>query len=203
MRKFPVGRGVHRAADIGSDGVLPDAWSVGAVDMVDYVISELGPAHMALWSWAVALRTFGHGMFACNGVTFCTGRLVIDQSADKRNPEFIEAWRQRFGESQVRITRTIASSTGSGTTNTWCLGHGSFNLNYSVRCENCCVEVDSPAFDLVASIEDELPVLPRNYSSAEVMAAGKLDRAFPPEVLSISSIRVPGRRFNDLKTWEA
>ena len=82
------------------------------------------------------------------------------------------------------------------------LARGSFNLNFNPRTEQLDLDEGSPAFDLVASIEDELPVLPRNYSSAEVMAAGKLDRAYPPELLAQFVNPGAGPAFVGLKTWE-
>jgi hypothetical protein len=173
----------------------------GAVDLVNYVISELGPCHVALWTWALASYELSVMESLLQRGDILTGRLVVDQSADKRNPEYIEAWRQRFGESQVRITRTHCKLYRVWNDRARVLAHGSFNLNYSVRCENCCVEVDSPAFDLVAEVEDTFPVLPRNYSSAECMAAGQLDRAYPPELLA-QFVNPGAGPFQELKPWQ-
>ena len=164
----------------------------GAVDLVNYVISQIGPAHVSLWTWCIASYEVQVMEGLLQRGDLLSGRLVIDQSSDRRNPEFIEAWRQRFGAEQVRITRTHAKVYRVWNERAWVLAHGSFNLNYSVRCENCCVEVDSPAFDLVESVERALPVLRPGNSSAEVMAAGKLDKAYPPE--AAGAIRQSGRR---------
>ncbi len=112
-------------------------------------------------------------------------RLVVDQSADKRNPGLVEQWRQRWGDDQVRILRNHAKIARIWNDDLHVLARGSFNLNFNPRTEQFDLDEGSPAFDLVAGIEEDLPVLPRDYSSAEVMAAGKLDRAFPPETLAL------------------
>jgi hypothetical protein len=175
----------------------------GAVDVVNHLLTEIGPAHVSLWTWCIANYELEVMAGLLQRGDILSGRLVIDQSSDKRNPEFIEAWRERFGADAVKITRTHAKLyrvwTPDGRYRLLC--RGSFNLNYSPRLEQLDIDEGSPAFDLVAGIEDDLPVLPRNYTSADVMAAGKLDRAYPPEVLA-QFVQPGAGAFQGLRTWQ-
>jgi hypothetical protein len=175
----------------------------GAVDVVNYLLDQVGPAHVSFWTWCIAAYELEVMTGLLQRGDILSGRLVIDQSSDKRNPEFIQSWRDRFGETSLRITRTHAKLyrvwTPDGRYRLLC--RGSFNLNYSPRLEQLDLDEGSPAFDLVARIEDDLPVLPRGYSSADVMAAGKLDKAFPAETLA--QFVTPGAGpFQGLKTWQ-
>ncbi len=157
------------------------------VDVIHHLLDQVGPAHLAIWTWAIA----EYEVEALTGLMLRPGilsaRLVLDQSADKRSPAMVEQWRQVWGENQVRILRNHAKIarvwTPDGRLRLLC--RGSFNLNFNPRTEQFDLDEGSPAFDLVASVEDTLPVLPRNYSSAEVMAAGKLDKAFPADTLAL------------------
>lgn len=171
------------------------------IDVVQHVLSELGGGHIAIWTWAIAdyeVETLT-GLLLRPDIR--SARLVVDQSADKRNPALIEQWRQRWGAEQVRILRNHAKIARIWRDDLHVLVRGSFNLNFNPRTEQFDLDEGSPAFDLVASIEDDLPVLPRNYTSAEVMAAGRLDRAFPPETLALF-VNPGAPAFAGLRTWE-
>ena len=173
------------------------------IDVIHHVLTELGGGHLSIWTWAIADYEIETLTGLMQRPDIRSARLVVDQSADKRRPELVEAWRVRWGAEQVRILRNHAKIARIWNDDLQVLARGSFNLNFNPRTEQLDLDEGSPAFDLVASIEDDLPVLPRNYSSAEVMAAGKLDRAFPPELLAQFVNPGAGPAFGDLKTWEA
>ena len=69
---------------------------------------------------------------------------------------------------------------------------GSMNLNFNPRFEQFDLSEGGPAFDLVRSIEDELPILKDDASGAEVYAASRVSGAFEPETLAL---------FGGLKRW--
>lgn len=173
------------------------------IDVIHHCLTQLGGGHVSIWTWAIADYEIDAltGLLARHDIL--SARLVVDQSADKRRPELVEAWRRRWGDRQVRILRNHAKIARVWNTDLRLLARGSFNLNFNPRTEQFDLDEGSPAFDLVAQIEDDLPVLPRNYTSADVMAAGKLDRAFPAEVLQAFVHPGAGLAFADLKNWEA
>ena len=106
------------------------------------------------------------------------GRLVIDQSADRRNATIIEQWRQRFGDSQVRICKNHAKIARVWNDDFRLLLRGSMNLNFNPRFEQLDITEGGEDFDLVERIESELPVLPRQYSNADTESATGVNRAF-------------------------
>jgi hypothetical protein len=172
------------------------------IDVVHHVLTEIGGGHLSIWTWAIAqyeIETLTGLMLRSD---ILSARLVLDQSADKRSPDLVEAWRERWGVDQVRILRNHAKIARVWNDRFRVLARGSFNLNWNPRTEQMDLDEGSPAFDLVASIEDDLPVLPRNASSAEIMAAGKLDQAFPAETLALFVNPGVPAFAADLKTWE-
>lgn len=172
------------------------------IDVIQHVLSELGGGHISLWTWAIAeyeIETLTGLMLRPD---IFSGRLIIDQSAEKRSPGMVEAWRVRWGDDQVRILRNHAKIARVWNDKLRVCVRGSFNLNFNPRTEQFDLDEGSPAFDLVAAVEDTLPVLPRAYTSAEAMAAGKLDAAFPPEVLDRFVNPTAGGMWAQLRTWE-
>lgn len=172
------------------------------IDVVQHLLAQIGGGHVSIWTWAIAEYEVATLTGLLLRPDILSARLVVDQSADKRNPGLIEQWRQRWGPEQVRILRNHAKIVRIWNDELRILARGSFNLNFNPRTEQFDLDEGSPAFDLIASIEDALPVLPRGYTSADVMAAGKLDRAFPPETLA--QFVTPGAPSwaAGLKTWE-
>lgn len=78
------------------------------LDVVLHCLAEIGPARVSVWTWAIADYEVEAmvGLMARNEIT--GGTLILDQSAEKRNPTIIEQWRQRFGEETVKICRNHA-----------------------------------------------------------------------------------------------
>ena len=97
------------------------------------------------------------GLMARQEIT--AGRLVIDQSADRRNGTIIEQWRQRFGDEAVRIVKNHAKIARVWNHDFRLLLRGSMNLNFNPRFEQFDLTEGGEDFDLVERIESELPVL--------------------------------------------
>jgi hypothetical protein len=69
---------------------------------------------------------------------------------------------------------------------------GSMNLNFNPRFENADLTVNGEDFDLVAAIEDGLPILPPLCDNAAAEDATGLSRAFETGQLAA---------FAGVKTW--
>jgi hypothetical protein len=180
-------------------GVTRGQW--GAVDAITYLLSQTGPAAVSVWTWCIAQYELAAMESLLQRGDITAGVLVIDQSSDKRTPQFITAWRDRFGPAAVRITRCHAKIYTVANERFKLALRGSFNLNYSPRLEQFDLTEGGADFDLIASIQAELPVLRPGYSSAEVMAAGKLDKAYPPELLA-QFVNPGAGPFQELKPWQ-
>ena len=137
------------------------------IDMIFHVLQEIGTANVSIWTWAIA-------DYECEAMAglmarqeIISARLVIDQSADRRNATIIEQWRQRFGDEQVRICKNHAKIARVWNADFRLLLRGSMNLNFNPRFEQADITEGGADFDLVERIESELPVLPRKYSNAD------------------------------------
>ena len=67
------------------------------------------------------------------------------------------------------------------------------NLNYNPRFEQFDLTEGGADYDLIEQIENEMPVLPREHSSAEAAAASKVSNAFEEKTLDI---------FKGIKEWK-
>lgn len=162
------------------------------IDCILYCLSQTGPADVSVWTWAIADYEVEamEGLIGRREIT--SGRLVIDQSADRRNPVIIERWRRRFGPEAVRICKNHAKIARAWNDRYRILLRGSMNLNWNPRFEQLDVTEGGEDFDLVKRIEDELPVLPSQYSNAEAEAATGISKAWEAGQLEM---------FRGLKTW--
>lgn len=162
------------------------------LDMVLHCLDQIGPAHVSVWTWAIAdyeVQCMA-GLMARREIL--TGSLVIDQSGDRRNPEIINAWRDRFGEKTVKVCKNHSKIARVWNDDYRLLLRGSMNLNYNPRFEQLDITEGGPDFDLVEKIESELRVLPRQYSNADTESATGVNRAWEHGQLEM---------FRGLKTW--
>ncbi len=165
-------------------------WSM--IDAIFHCLKEAGPSAISVWTWTIAdyeVEAMA-GLMARQEIT--AGRLVIDQSADRRNATIIEQWRQRFGDQQVRICKNHAKIARVWNHDFRLLLRGSMNLNFNPRFEQLDITEGGEDFDLVERIENELPVLPRKYSNADTESATGVSRAF-----ELSQLKM----FSGVKTW--
>ena len=162
------------------------------IDAIFHCLKEIGPSAISVWTWTIAdyeVEAMA-GLMARKEIT--AGRLVIDQSADRRNATIIEQWRQRFGDEQVRICKNHAKIARVWNDEFRLLLRGSMNLNFNPRFEQLDITEGGEDFALVERIESELPVLGRKYSNADTESATKVNRAFEYSQLKM---------FSGVKTW--
>lgn len=162
------------------------------LDAVLHVLDCLGPSRLSVWTWTIAdyeIQRFSE-MRADGRIT--DGRLIIDHGARNKNHALIADWKARFGGGSVRYVLNhakIATVEGAGLR---VLLRGSMNLNFNPRFEQLDVSEGGPAFDLVRSIEDELPVLADDCPGLEPYKATKVGDAFDAETLAM---------FGGVKRW--
>lgn len=165
-------------------------WSM--IDAILHCLSQTGPASISVWTWTIADYEIDamEGLMVRREIT--SGRLVIDMSADRRNAMMIDRWRGRFGADSVRICKNHAKIARVSNDRFRLLLRGSMNLNFNPRFEQFDLTEGGEDFDLVKRIEEELPVLPREYSNAEAEAASGVSRAWEAKDLAM---------FRGIKTW--
>ena len=165
-------------------------WSM--LDAILHTLSQTGPAAVSLWTWTIADYEVEAmvGLMARQEIT--AGLLILDASADRRNAHICNQWRDRFGESAVKIVKNHAKLATVTTDRFRLLLRGSMNLNQNPRFEQFDMTEGDAAYELVKSIEDGLPVLPRKYSNADAESATGVNRAWEHSQLKM---------FGGLKTW--
>jgi len=155
------------------------------IDMIQHVLSQTGPAAVSLWTWTIAdyERDMIAALMANASITGAT--LLLDYSAGRKLPDMVNDWRDRFGESSVKIVRNHSKLARVWNDRYRVLLRGSMNLNFNPRFEQYDITEGGPDFDLVEAIEAEIPVLPREYDHQQVFEASGLGRAFDSSVMGI------------------
>lgn len=162
------------------------------LDIVQHVVCELGRAEVAVWTWAIAdyeVEAMA-GLMANDAIV--AARLIVDRSAEQRSAATIAAWRQRFGVATVRVCKNHAKIARVWTPDRRVLIRGSMNLNFNPRFEQADVTEGGEDFDLVARLEDELPILRPMCSNTEADTASGLGKAFESSTLQM---------FEGIKPW--
>lgn len=158
-------------------------WSM--VDAILYCLSQVGRSKISIWTWTVANYEVQviNRLLLDDKVT--AGTLIIDGGARIKNRDIIKKWQNHFGKESVRYVlnhakiATIESESGFKL-----LLRGSMNLNFNPRFENFDLsEGGSAGFDLVKSIESELPFLPSNCPGEDIYKASKVSACFDAETL--------------------
>lgn len=166
-------------------------WSM--IDAILHVLDEVGPASIALWTWTVAEYEVQTLTRLRIDKRLTAGRLVIDGGARQRNAGLIREWKGTFGPDSVRYVRNHAKiariESASGLR---LLLRGSMNLNFNPRFEQFDLTEGGEDFELVTSIEAELPAVADDAPGAEVWAASRVGDAFSPEQLTM---------FSGVKVW--
>ncbi len=155
------------------------------LDQVQHVVRELGSASVAIWTWAIAdyeVEAMG-GLLASTAIT--SARLIVDRSAEQRSAPTIQAWRDRFGVEAVRVCKNHAKIARVWTADRRVLLRGSMNLNFNPRFEQADITEGGEDFELVARIEESLPVLRPMASNAEADAASGLGLAHEQGTLAM------------------
>lgn len=162
------------------------------LDAISHVLDELGPSRISLWTWTIAEYEVVVFTEMMRDARLEDALLVIDGGARNKNHALIAQWKASFGPESVRYVTNhakIATVEGGGLR---VLLRGSMNLNFNPRFEQLDVTEGGPDFDLVRSIEAELPVLEDDASNGDVYAASRVSAAFEPEKLEV---------FSQVKRW--
>ena len=162
------------------------------LDMIQHCLSELGPSHLSIWTWATADYDGGSVSALIHDRRVVSGRLVIDRSQEVRNPATVALWRDMFGADQVRVCKNHAKMARIWNVDRRVLLRGSMNLNLNPRFEQVDITEGGPAFELVARLEAELPVLPALCSNADAESATGVNLAAERSELDL---------FRGLKVW--
>jgi hypothetical protein len=180
------------AVDPGMGLFLVTRGQFSMLDMVQHVLAQIGPSHLSVWTWAIADYEV-EAMTALMASSAIVGaRLIVDRSAEQRSARTIQDWRDRFGAGAVRVCKNHAKIARVWNEDRRVLLRGSMNLNFNPRFEQADITEGGADFDLVAQIEDELPVLQPLCSNAEATSASGLSRAYEQGTLAM---------FGGLKVW--
>lgn len=162
------------------------------LDAVLHVLDEVGPARVSVWTWTIADYEISRFTDLQRDGRITDGRLVIDHGARNKNAPLIGEWKRRFGQRSLRYVLNHAKLATVETTDLRVLLRGSMNLNFNPRFEQLDVTEGGADFDLVRSIEDELPYLPDDAPGSSVYAATRVGDAFDVATLGL---------FSGVKTW--
>ena len=162
------------------------------LDMVQHVISEIGPASVSVWTWAIADYEVECMSALMANRSIVGARLIVDRSAEQRSAPTIAAWRERFGVESVRVCKNHAKIARVWNAERRVLLRGSMNLNFNPRFEQADITEGGQDFDLVQRLEDELPVLQPMCANTESDTATGLGRAFEQKTLAM---------FTGVKVW--
>ena len=155
-----------------------------AGDAIGPIEAGMAVFAMSVWTWTVA----DYEIEAMNGLMargdLAGATLLVDMSCDRRRPELMREWRRIFGAESVKVCRSHAKIARVWKGDVRLLLRGSMNLNFNPRFEQFDITEGGADFELVESIEAEMPVLSGMYNFADVKAAGKFGLAFPEDVLA-------------------
>ena len=185
--------------DMSLFAITRGQWSM--IDAVLHVLNEVGPSKISLWTWTVAdyeVQVIGRLMLdkRVTSGRLCIDRAINDKYLNAKNDKnnVIKDWKNIFGPDSVRYLRNHAKiarvESASGLK---FLLRGSMNLNFNPRFENFDISEGGPSYDLIESVENELPILGDDCTNDEVVVASKVSSAFTTEQLSL---------FDNPKTWK-
>lgn len=156
------------------------------IDALLHVLDEVGPSRISVWTWVVAeyevqcierLQIDGR---------ITAGTLIIDPAARTKNAALLARWQSSHGPGSVRIVQNHAKlATVESASGLRVLLRGSMNLNFNPRLEQFDLTEGGEDFDLVRSVEEDLPALPLDCSLADAYSAAKVASAFPSETLNL------------------
>lgn len=167
----------------------------GQFSMIDAILAcldQVGPASLSLWTWTVAEYEIECLERLRNDNRLTNGRMIIDHGARNKNAELIKQWKSTFGGDSVRYVVNHSKIACIQNDKFKLLLRGSMNLNFNPRFEQFDLTEGGEDFDLVKSIEEELPILEDNCKGKDVYKASKVSIAFSSEQLSL---------FKGIKVW--
>lgn len=134
---------------------------ISMIDVVGHLIDSIERPNVSVWTWCIADYEVESFERLLRDDRIAGGRLVIDRSAEQRNVELIDRWRDKFGPESVRVCMNHAKIATVWNDDFRILARGSMNLNFNPRFEQFDVSEGDAGFDLVHEIENEIPILPR------------------------------------------
>ncbi len=165
---------------------------ISMIDVVTYLVGKIGPCEASVWTWCIADYEVEAFERLLREQAISRAELIVDRSAEQRNVELLDRWRDRFGEDTVRVVMNHAKMATIFNERFRFLVRGSMNLNFNPRFEQFDVSEGDAAFDLVRAIEAEIPVLPRLCSRRQADGASGLREAWSGAAL---------REFSGIKVW--
>jgi hypothetical protein len=142
---------------------------IGLVDLVRYVLGELGPGNVTVWTWAVSDAEATAFEFFLSSPLVTGGRIVLEQGAARRNHAMVARWLDRFGAGSVRAVRTHAKIATIEAGGLQLVARGSMNLDQHEIIEQFDVTESAELFAYVTAIEMQLPAF---APAAPVVSSG-------------------------------
>ncbi len=155
------------------------------IDVINDLLWKMGPAHVSVWTWAIAEYEVEVFTALMDRAEILSATLVVDYSAEHRNAGLIAQWRERFGETSVRVVRSHAKIARIWNDEYRFLARGSMNLNYNPRFEQFDLTEGGEDFDLVAEVEGELKVLQPMAPRRDAEKNSQLNRAWKEDQLEM------------------
>ncbi|MFM9961610.1 MAG: hypothetical protein ACKV2Q_10325 [Planctomycetaceae bacterium] len=81
---------------------------ISMIDVISYVLDQVGPAEVSVWTWCIAEYEIEAFEKLLNSKQITGGTLIVDRSAEQRNVELLDGWRNRFGDYSIRIVMNHA-----------------------------------------------------------------------------------------------
>jgi hypothetical protein len=165
---------------------------ISMIDVVTYLVGRIGPCEVSVWTWCIADYEVEAFERLLRERAISRAELIVDRSAEQRNVDLLDRWRDRFGVETVRVCMNHAKIATVFNERFRFLVRGSMNLNFNPRFEQFDLSEGDAAFDLVRAIEAEIPVLPRLSSRRQADGASGLREAWSGAEL---------REFSGVKVW--
>jgi hypothetical protein len=140
------------------------------IDAILHVLSQLGEAHISVWTWTVAEYEVQCLNRLRSDERILSGLLVIDHGARAKNEHIIRQWQSVYGETSVRFVLNHAKIATVYNDTYKVLLRGSCNLNKNMRFENLDLTEGGEDFDLIKRVESGLEILPANFCGADAFA---------------------------------
>lgn len=167
---------------------------ISMIDVVSHLIGQMERPAISVWTWCIADYEVEAFEKLLRDGRLSGGRLVVDRSAEQRNVELIDRWRDKFGPESVRVCMNHAKIATVWDANFRVLARGSMNLNFNPRFEQFDVSEGDDAFGLVHEIENEIPILPRLCARREAEDATGVHEAWAMDDLKPFQL-------SGVKTW--
>jgi hypothetical protein len=166
---------------------------ISMIDVVGHLIDCMERPSISVWTWCIADYEVESFERLLRDGRLAGGRLIVDRSAEQRNVELIDRWRDKFGPESVRVCMNHAKIATVWDANYRVLARGSMNLNFNPRFEQFDVSEGDDAFSLVHEIENEIPILPRLCARREAEDATGVREAWTMDDLKpfqLSGVKV-------------